>query len=111
MIVNAADVHSLNKNTLPPDLTRIPLSYRLRVWLAVGGLFLFLALYVGLASWLTYTAYRMIAGVMAGGEGAAAAFFTALPSGFLAIFMWKALFFVRVGRRESGAGGDSRAAA
>lgn len=61
------------------------------------GLLLFVILYVGLASWFTYTAYRMIAGMMVGGEGAVAAFFAALPSAFLAIFMWKAIFFIRRG--------------
>lgn len=81
----------------PADLTKVSFSYRCRVWLAMLGLFLFVALYVGLAGWFTWTAYRMISAMLVGGDGAAAAFFTALPAAFLAIFMWKALFFVRHG--------------
>lgn len=66
------------------------------------GLLLFLAVYVGLAAWFTYTAYRMISGVFAGGEGAVAGFFAALPAAFLAVFMWKALFFIRAGASDCG---------
>ena len=35
-------------------------------------------------------------------DGAAVAFFTALPCAFLAVFMWKALFFVRRGSDAPG---------
>jgi hypothetical protein len=34
------------------------------------GLLFFVAVYVGLASWFTYTTYRMLAGTFAGGDGA-----------------------------------------
>ncbi len=84
------------------DFTKASFSYRLRAWIAMLGLLLFLVLYVGLASWFTYTAYRMIAGMFAGGGGAVAGFFAALPSAFLAIFMWKALFFIRHGSEKPG---------
>jgi Zn-dependent protease with chaperone function len=94
--------HSTQALQIPPGFTGVSFSYRLRVWAAMLGLVLFLLLYVGLAGWFTYTAYRMIAGVFAGGDGAVAAFFAAIPSGFLAIFMWKALFFVREGSDDPG---------
>ena len=77
------------------DFTKPSASYRLRAWLAMLGLLLFVAVYIGLAGWFAYTTYRMLAGLFAGGDGAAASFFAALPAGFLAIFMLKALFFVR----------------
>ena len=44
----------------------------------------------------------MGSGVLAGGDGAAPAFFAMLPSAFLAIFMWKALFFIRSGASKPG---------
>lgn len=91
-----------NLSVVPADFTRPTSSYRRHAWLAVIGLLLFVALYVGLASWFTYTAYRMISGVFEGGDGAFAGFLAALPSAFLAIFMWKALFFVRRGADKPG---------
>lgn len=87
---------------VPAGFAKASSSYRLRVWVAMVGLILFLLLYVGLASWFTYTAYRMIAGVLAGGEGSGLAFLVSVPATFLAIFMWKALFFVRHGSDDPG---------
>ncbi|WP_146117585.1 MULTISPECIES: M48 family metallopeptidase [Pirellulaceae] len=92
----------LPKIHTPPDFAKASASYRRRVWLAVLGLFAFLVLYVGLASWFTYTTYRMILGVIAGGQGSVAAFFTAVPFAFLSIFLWKALLFVRQGSDDPG---------
>lgn len=86
--------------SVPRDFTKPSTSYRARAWLAMLGLLCFIVLYVGLASWFSYTAYRMIAGVFSGGS--AAGFFAAIPAAFLAIFMWKALFFVRTGSDEPG---------
>ena len=93
----ANSVDSLSPMAVPPGFAKPSGSYRFHAWMAVVALILFLLLYVGLAGWFTWTTYRMITGVFVGGEGSAAAFFTALPCGFLAIFMWKALFFVRRG--------------
>ncbi|MEM7313622.1 MAG: M48 family metallopeptidase, partial [Planctomycetota bacterium] len=83
------------------EFTR-PSSYRFRAWMAMLGLLLFVAVYLALASWFTYTTYRMIAGMTAGGDGAVPSFFTALASGFLAVFMWKALFFMHRGEDDPG---------
>ena len=66
------------------------------------GLLAFIVLYVGLASYFSYTAYRMLAGAFAGGDRAIGGFFAALPALFLAVFMWKALFFVRAGSTDPG---------
>jgi len=92
----------LSQPVVPEDFTKPSSSYRLKAWLAMLGLLGFGAIYVGLASWFTYTSYRMISGIFAGGDGAAAGFFAALPSAFLAIFMWKALFFIRQGAVDPG---------
>ncbi|PQO41879.1 M48 family metallopeptidase [Blastopirellula marina] len=92
----------LPKIQTPPDFAKASASYRRRVWLALFGLLTFLVLYVGLASWFTYTTYRMVLGVIAGGPGAVPAFFTAVPFAFLSIFLWKALLFVRHGEDDPG---------
>ncbi len=86
----------------PADFAKASPAYRLRVWTATLGLILFVLLYVGLAGWFTYTAYRMIAAAFRGGDGATPAFFAAWPATFLAVFMWKALFFVRSGSDAPG---------
>lgn len=88
--------------TVPKDFTRASSSYRFQAWMALLGLLAFMVLYVGLASWFTYITYRMISGVLVGGDGAVAGFFAALPAGFLAIFMWKALIFIRHGSDDPG---------
>ena len=88
--------------SVPEGFTKPSSSYRWRARLAMLGLLLFLAIYIGLACWFTSITYRMIAGVIAGGDGAVASFFAAIPSAFLSIFMWKALFFIRSGSDEPG---------
>lgn len=69
-------------------------AYKRRVWLAVTGLALFLALYFLLAGWFLFTAYRLTA-------RADQATFTGFAVGFcalfLGVFMLKPLFFVKRG--------------
>lgn len=95
-------LHPMARVQTPAGFAKASRAYRVKVWMAMLGLVLFVLLYVGLASWFTYITYRMIAGVFAGGDGSVAAFLAALPAGFLAIFMWKALFFVRHGSNNPG---------
>ena len=83
-------------------VSEIGSGYRFRAWLAVFLLIAFLALYLLLACWFSWTTYRLFSGVFGGGGGAAAGFFSAIPALFLAIFMWKALLFVRVGGSSNG---------
>ncbi len=87
---------------VPVDFAKPSGAYRMQAWLAMLGLVAFIALYVGLASYFSYIAYQMLAGVFAGGSGSVASFFASLPALFLAIFMWKALFFVRAGSEDPG---------
>ena len=81
--------------TLQRDLALSSAAYKRRAWIAISGLLLFFVFYVGLASWFTFIAYRLIAGVFLGGDGAFWGFLASLPAAFFAVFMWKALFFVR----------------
>src|SRR4030095_6543022 len=80
--------------SVPADLTRPTGAYRTHSWLALGGLMLFVLLYFALASWFTWTSYRLFASLAHGGD----AFWTFVAgtcSAFLAVFMWKALVFVK----------------
>jgi Zn-dependent protease with chaperone function len=51
-------------------------------------------LYLALASWFTWTAYRLFASLAHGGEPLWT-FVAGISSAFLAVFMWKALVFVK----------------
>jgi Zn-dependent protease with chaperone function len=85
-------VYPAGPSTIPSSFTRSTRRYHLHAWLAMGGLLLFVALYLGLASWFTWAAYRLIVGMTHGGD----AFWSVIVGtscGFLAVFMWKALFF------------------
>jgi Zn-dependent protease with chaperone function len=79
---------------VPPDLTRPTRAYRTHAWLAMGGLLLFVLLYLALASWFTWTAYRLFASLAHGGNPLWT-FVAGTCSAFLAVFMWKALVFVK----------------
>lgn len=87
-------VYPAGPSAVPPDLTRSTQTYRLHAWLAMGGLALFVALYLGLTVWFSWTAYRLFLGVAHGGDPMWGAIAGAC-SAFLAIFMCKALLFVQ----------------
>jgi Zn-dependent protease with chaperone function len=79
---------------VPADLTRPTKAYRTHAWLAMAGLTVFIVLYLALASWFSWTAYRLLAGVVHGGD-AFWGLIAGIGSAFLAVFMLKALFFVQ----------------
>lgn len=90
------DTYPVGPQTVPPDLTSPTPTYKRRAWLALASIAVFLLLYVFLAGWFGWTAYRMFREVASGGStlqyilvGASAA--------FLAVFMLKALVFLRRG--------------
>lgn len=72
-------------------------AYQLRSWLAVVALVLFLVLYLALAGWFLFTAYRLTFGAAAPGDGPFWGYVAAGCALFLGVFMLKALFFVRRG--------------
>ncbi len=87
-------VYPAGPRSVPPDLTRPTRAYRTHAWLAMGGLLLFVLLYLALASWFTWTAYRLFAS-LAHGADPLWTFVAGVCSAFLAVFMWKALVFVK----------------
>lgn len=82
--------------SVPGDFTKATASYRRMAWLALGGLLLFMALYLWLSAWFVRQGWRLIAGTVLGGGGFWPVV-AGLASLFLAVFMLKALFFVRHG--------------
>lgn len=91
------DLYPLGPPNVPIDLIRPSSTYKQRAWLAVASLILFVALYVALAGWFVWTAYRMLGESMAGGSNAFFNFLIGASAAFLAVFMLKALFFVKRG--------------
>jgi Zn-dependent protease with chaperone function len=79
---------------VPPDLTQPTRAYRTHAWLAMAGLLLFVLLYLALASWFTWTAYRLFRS-LAHGSDPLWTVVAGTCSAFLAVFMWKALVFVK----------------
>ena len=72
-------------------------AYKRRAWLAVGALALFVTLYFGLAAWFLHTAYRLTFGTHAGGDQVFWGWLIGACAAFLAVFMLKAVFFVKHG--------------
>jgi Zn-dependent protease with chaperone function len=88
---------------VPEQLAMPSKSYRRNAWLAMAGLLLFVCAYFGLLYWFGATAWRLLSSVF-NGEAGDDAFLRGLAGGFaafLAVFMAKALVFIKRGQ-ESG---------
>jgi len=84
--------------SVPAGLTAPTRSYRRNAWLAMLGLLGFMLAYLALMTWFGWTAYRLVAKVLAGSSGDGSGLLTLLVAGcaaFLAVFMAKALVFRR----------------
>lgn len=90
----AADLYPESPAAVPPNLTDASPAYKQRAWLALLGLGSFVLLYFALSGWLTWTAYRLLKGSF-DGSGFFPAGLVGIGAAFLAVFMWKALFFVK----------------
>ena len=78
-------------------LARPTVAYKLRAWLAMGGLALFMVLYFALAAWFALTAYRLTFGAGSGTKDAFWGWIVGACAAFLAVFMLKAVLFVKHG--------------
>ena len=88
------DVYPRGPIAVPQSFTQATSSYRLHAWLAMAGLAAFVLLYFALAGWFAWTAWRLLAGAVNGGDNAMWGFVAGVSAAFLAVFMLKALFFV-----------------
>ena len=92
------DVYPNGPTSVPDNLTLPSRNYRLQAWLATGGLLLFVAVYCALAGWFGWTAYRLLAGVSnAASDSVMGNIIGGAAAAFLAVFMLKALIFVKRG--------------
>jgi Zn-dependent protease with chaperone function len=91
------DLYPAGPSNVSADLTKPTSAYKQRAWWAVASLALFVVLYIALASWFVWTAYRLYSEAMRGGTGVLFNYFIGTCAAFLAIFMLKALVFVKKG--------------
>ncbi|HKY39600.1 MAG TPA: M48 family metalloprotease [Polyangiaceae bacterium] len=82
---------------LPADLTRATARYRRHAWLAVVGLIVFVAAYLALIGWFSWTSYRYFYDLFGRGRGGFVTFLGGALSGLLGLFLLKALFFMKAG--------------
>ena len=89
------DLYPAAPREVPPDLTAPSRAYRLHAWLALLGILGFVSLYLGLAGYCGWTAFRLFRATFMGGGGSFVAFFLALPPTFFFLFLVRGLFSVR----------------
>ena len=91
------DIYPLGPRHVPVELTKPTATYKQRAWLALASLALFVVMYLALAGWFMWTAYRMIDAAVTGGQNAFWHVVIGSSAAFLAVFMLKALFFIKRG--------------
>ncbi|RHX82462.1 M48 family metallopeptidase [Leptospira yasudae] len=85
---------------IPSDLTGLNRAHKRNLWLTVIGLVLFLLVYLALSGWFAWSSYSLIRhGLDEGGAGIYS-WIAGIGSGLIAVFMIKALFFVKKGSVE-----------
>ena len=89
---NAAAIQANIVNLAKPSAR-----YRRSAWLACAGLALFVALYLSLAGWFAWAAYRAFFILLPEGENSAFEVVTGAMAAFMAFFMLKALVFIKRG--------------
>ena len=76
------------------NLARPSARYRRSAWLACAGLALFVLLYLSLAGWFVWAAYRAFFILLPEGENSFFEVITGALAAFMAFFMLKALVFI-----------------
>lgn len=87
-------IYPASPDQVPADLVEPSSRYRRQAWLAMASLAMFVVAYLGLVGWMSWTSYRLFSAV----NGDAGNVFLAISTGFLALFLIKALFFLERGQ-------------
>ncbi|MFC1749476.1 M48 family metallopeptidase [Pseudomonadota bacterium] len=95
-----SEIYPPGPSNVPDGLTKPSAKYKSRAWVAVLGLVVFVVLYFVLAAWFSWTGYRLMSGAFEPGGNLFLGLATGLPAAFLALFMLKALFFVKRGQES-----------
>lgn len=84
--------------SVPANFSQPGPAYRRQAWVAMLSLFAFAALYLAMMGWLGWTAYRLLQALLTGTtKNVIAAALVGGGAAFLALFMAKALVFVKRG--------------
>lgn len=82
---------------MPPDLVAPSSAYKRHAWLALAGLLLFVGAYLAFGLWLARTALHLFGAAFREGDHDFVAFVGAVVASLLAVFLFKALFFIKRG--------------
>jgi len=93
--MSVESIYPAGPSEVPANLTKATAKYRQHAWLAVFGLLLFILVYFTLAAWFSWGAYHIIVETSKGLRDPLLGYLVGGCSGFLGIFMIKALFFVK----------------
>ena len=80
---------------VPPNLTAASSAYKRHAWFAMLGLGGFITIYLGMAAWFGWTAWRLLGGGLQGADISLWGWVAGACAAFLAVFMLKALFFIQ----------------
>jgi Zn-dependent protease with chaperone function len=92
-----SDLYPAGPAGVSSELTLPTPAYKQRAWLAVASLAIFIALYLALAGWFVWSAYRLLNEAFLGGTSQFLNFLLGASAAFLAVFLLKALFFIKRG--------------
>ena len=95
-----ADTYPAGPAACPPELTRPTGAYKRHAYLAVAGVLIFVVAYFALAGWFAWTSYRLLAALRHTPDESIVLILGGVASGFLAVFMFKAVVFVRRGQHD-----------
>jgi Zn-dependent protease with chaperone function len=94
-------LYPVGPSSVPANLTAPSATYKRHAWLAMAGLLVFVGFYLALLGWFAWTAYRLIGALAAGtSDNPLAAAGVGICAAFLALFMAKALIFIKRGAQS-----------
>lgn len=93
-------IYPANPVSVPADLTKPSASHKRQATLAALGLLGFILFYLAITSWFAWSAYHLAETQLASSNPNIFVWLLAASSGFLAVFMIKALLFVKKGNIE-----------
>jgi len=92
------DIYPPGPASFPASLTQAAPSYKRQAWLAMLALLAFVAFYLALSGWFAWKGYKLIhAGIYGASTQGVWLFLAGVASALLAVFMLKALVFIRRG--------------
>jgi hypothetical protein len=94
-------VYPAGPDQAPKELTAPSAAYKRNAWMAMLGLSIFVVCYFGMSFWFLWAACHLLGGVLRGGEQTFIALVGGVCSAFLAVFMLKAVIFIKRGAEST----------